>query len=150
MFVHLFCFSNRIKTRLEQQASPAENQARNDSHPNGNQAGRANQGNQDPVYEELEDMSNASVYADVESPNSPEYDIPYAEAPSADPGGFVAIGCGIVTQYGRIDDYIGAGVVLETGTVTLYNTEEENMSLDYDLPGAIGNPSVEIYQEVPE
>ncbi len=73
------------------------------------------------------DGNSSGDYDDIMSSTPPVYDLPYADAPSADPGGFVALGRGSVTQYTTDED--GHEVYMEHG-----------------LPGAIGNPSVVTYE----
>ncbi len=107
----------------------------------------------------------APEYSDVKCPTPPVYDLPYADVPSADPGGFVSIGRGCVTQYemneGGTDEthftYTLPGAI-GNPCVELYqgafeadmqcdeSSINDNFSTNYILPGAIGQPSVEIYE----
>ncbi len=66
-------------------------------------------------------MSSSTVYEDTTDGN--EYAEPYADG-TADSVGFVSIGGGQVTQY----------------------TAEDEISVNYELPGAIGAGDVKFYQ----
>ncbi len=56
------------------------------------------------VYDEPYDANLTHEYENATSANPPIYDLPYAAVPSTDPGGFVAIGRGLVTEYNTDED----------------------------------------------
>ncbi len=105
----------------------------------------ASQSNPNPEYEE----------GKIHTP--PPYDLPYACVPSSDPGGFASIGIGLVTHYisgqcgSEIQPDADDPVVLGTGSVTQYNTDENENHVEvdenYQPSVVIGDASVVFYQE---
>ncbi len=82
-------------------------------------------------------------------PTPPVYDQPYADGPSTDPGGFVSLGRGYVTNYNQVEDNLEY-MALGGGSVFEYDTVEDAPSViseNYSVPGAIGNPVVVFYEK---
>ncbi len=105
-----------------------------------------------PECDEPYNSNSTPEYSDVKCPTPPVYAESYAVVPSTDPGGFASIGCPSVTHYNREEEDPDACVSLGRGSLAQYNDEErfDEIPLDYDFPGAIGNPSVTLYEGSPD